>query len=257
MPRLAVAAGASWPWEDHMTEPTSSVSGLPRAATIATMASRVETFQQVLPVIHAQVDHVFVYLDGYDAVPGFLQDFDRISVYRAEEVGDLHCSSRFLCLQHLDTPTVVVSVDDDIIYPPDYVDRLVEALHQAEGLALVGVHGRIFRPPHRSYVHDAAAFQFAQELVKPTHVHELGMGTSAFVSSQFDIDPRQWDRFDMDDIVAAIEAQRRGLPRIAVARPAGWMKVLARRQPDSLWMKAQMDDTEHSRRMRALLGLYA
>ena len=178
MPRLAVAAGASWPWKDHMTEPTSSVSGLPRAATIATMASRVETFQQVLPVIHAQVDHVFVYLDGYDAVPGFLQDFDRISVYRAEEVGDLHCSSRFLCLQHLDTPTVVVSVDDDIIYPPDYVDRLVEALHQAEGLALVGVHGRIFRPPHRSYVHDAAAFQFAQELVKPTHVHELGMGTA-------------------------------------------------------------------------------
>ena len=240
-----------------MNRPAAPVSSLPRVATIATLASRVETFRQVLPVIHPQVDHVFVYLDGYESPPSFLQDFDRISIYRAEDVGDLHCSSRFLCLQHLDAPTVVVVVDDDIVYPPDYVDRLAEALHQAEEPALIGVHGRIFTPPHRSYVHDATAFQFASQLAQPCHVHELGMGTCAFVSSHLDIDPRGWDRTDMDDIVVAIEAQRRGLPRIVVAREAGWLKVLAKRQPDSIWVSVQKDEAEHSRRMRELLGLYA
>ena len=61
----------------------------------------------------------------------------------------------------------------------------------------------------------------------------------------------------MDDIVVAMEAQRRGLPRIAVGRQANWMKVLGMRQPDSLWLKAQQNDAEQSRRMRTLLALYA
>ena len=155
-----------------MTKPATAISGLPRVATIATMASRAETFKLVLPAIHAQVDQVFVYLDGYGALPSFLNDFARVSAFRAEEVGDLHCSSRFLCLRDLAVPTVVVPVDDDIGYPPDYVDRLVGALEQVEGKAVVGVHGRVFMPPHRSYVHDATAFQFAQELVQSRHVHE-------------------------------------------------------------------------------------
>ncbi len=239
-----------------MTKPATAISGLPRVATIATMASRAETFKLVLPAIHAQVDQVFVYLDGYGALPSFLNDFARVSAFRAEEVGDLHCSSRFLCLRDLAVPTVVVPVDDDIGYPPDYVDRLVGALEQVEGKAVVGVHGRVFMPPHRSYVHDATAFQFAQELVQSRRVHEVGVGTSAFVSDRLDLDPRGWDRTDMDDIVVAMEAQRRGLPRIIVARQANWMKVLGMRQPDSLWLRTQKDDAEQRRRMRALLALY-
>ena len=57
-------------------------------------------------------------------------------------------------------------------------------------------------------------------------------------------------------INVAIEAQRRGLPRIAVAWTAGWLKAYAVIQPDSLWAKTLTDDSEQSRRMRPLLGLY-
>jgi hypothetical protein len=240
-----------------MMKPTTAVASLPRVAAIATMASRVETFQKVLPAIRAQVDHVFIYLDGYSAPPSFLQGLDRVSVRRAEDVGDLHASSRFLCLQDLTTATVVAVADDDIVYPPDYVDHLVDMLQQVEGRAIVGVHGRIFVPPHRSYVRDAGIIGFAMGLAQPRHVHELGTGTCAFISGHLDVDPRGWDRSDMDDIIVATEAQRRGLPRIAVAREAGWLKAYAENQPDSLWAKTQIDDAEQSRRMRDLLGLYA
>lgn len=238
-----------------MTKPSVSVASLPRAAAIATMASREATFRKVLPVIHAQVDHVYIYLDGYSAPPSFLEGLERISVHHAEDVGNLHASSRFLCLQCLANPTVVVMVDDDLIYPPDYVHRLVEGLHQLEGRAIVGVHGRIFMPPYRSYVRDAAPLHFAHGLVQPRQVHELGTGTCAFISSHFDVDPGEWDRNDMDDIIVATEAQRRGLPRVAMARAAGWLKAHAESQPDSLWARTKADDTEQSRRMRALLGL--
>jgi hypothetical protein len=87
-------------------------------------------------------------------------------------------------------------------------------------------------------------------------VHELGTGTCAFVSSYFGIDPRKWDRHDLDDLSVAMDAQRQGLPRIAIARRAGWLKPFAEPQPDSLWNRTLIDDSEQSRRMRALLGLY-
>ena len=231
----------------------SDVRSLPRVAAIATLASRQETFEKVLPVIRAQVGHVFIYLDGYATPPAFLQGLDRVTVCHA---GDLHCSSRFLCLRELAGPSVVAIVDDDIVYPQDYVAGLTEVLQQLEGNAVVGVHGRIFLPPHRSYVRDTLMQGFALGLSRPCHVHELGTGTSAFVSDRLPIDPREWDRHDMDDIVVATEAQKRGLPRVAVARPSGWLKPYAEGQADSLWARAKKDDTEQSRRMRALLGLY-
>jgi hypothetical protein len=93
-------------------------------------------------------------------------------------------------------------------------------------------------------------------LERPQHVHELGAGTCAFISSKFDVDPGAWDRNDMDDILVAIEAQRRGLPRIVVARAAGWLKAHSENQPDSLWRKTVNDDAEQTRRMQSLLALY-
>ena len=158
---------------------SDAIEKMPRVAAIATLVSRLESFQKVLPVIHAQVDHVFVYLDGYSAPPDFLQRFDRLTVRRAE----LHTSSRFLCLEELSAPTVVVIVDHDIVYPQDYVDRLVRVLQRFDGKAIVGVHGRTFLPPHRSYIRDVMTFHFTHGLEPGGHVHELGIGTCAFISS--------------------------------------------------------------------------
>ena len=240
-----------------MTVTDEAIARMPRVATIATMPSRIESFQKVLSAIHAQVAHVFIYLDGYAEVPSFLGGFDRITVRRAEDVGNLHASSRFLCLQDCRDPVVVVSVDDDIIYPPDYVERLVQALQRRQGKAVVGVFGRVFLPPHQSYTSDAATFHFANALDRDWHVHELGTGTSAFISSYLPLNPKDWDRNDMDDIIVATEAQARGLPRIAVARAAGWLRPHSEGQADSLWTKTLADDSEQARRMRALLSLYS
>jgi hypothetical protein len=91
-----------------MTKPTGAITSLPRVAAIATMASRLETFRKVLPVIHAQVDHVYLSRRIQDAAgfPAGLRLHQRESRRRCK---DLHASSRFLCLRHLATPTVVMT----------------------------------------------------------------------------------------------------------------------------------------------------
>lgn len=215
------------------------------------------TFIKVMAAIHPQVDHTFVYLDGYPEVPGFLREYGKVSIRRAEAIGDLHASARFLCLRELTRPATIFSVDDDIAYPRDYVSVLGRTLEQLQGGALIGVHGRVFLPPHRSNVIDASCIHFSSELKQPRHVHELGSGTLAFLSTKLDIDPRNWTRTDMDDILIAIEAQQRRLPRILVPRPQGWPRPLAENQEDSLWVRTQKDDAAQSEAMRRLLRLYA
>ena len=113
-----------------------AVRELPRIATIATMPSRVQSFAKVMADIHAQVDHTFVYLDGHAAPPAFLDAMDRVTVLHGEALGNLHSSSRFLLLRDLPGPAVVCSIDDDIAYPPDYTDRLVDVLDKLDGQAI-------------------------------------------------------------------------------------------------------------------------
>lgn len=231
----------------------SDIRALPRIASIATLASRRETFAQVLPVIAAQVDHVFVHLDGYGEVPALLSAHANVTVRRAP----IHCSSRYLPLRDLPGPAVFMSVDDDIRYPPNYAEVMAEVLHRLGGAAMIGVHGRTYLPPHGSYVRHCNVIHFAAPMKAMRHVHELGTGTAAFVTDRLSFDPTRWERHDMDDINVAIEAQLRGLPRIAIPRAAGWLTALAEEQPDSIWNRTIADDSAHSRRMRELLALYA
>ena len=45
-----------------------------------------------------------------------------------------------------------------------------------EDYLVVGVHGRVFVPPHQSYIHHAMPFHFGGALARPWSVHELGTG---------------------------------------------------------------------------------
>jgi hypothetical protein len=130
----------------------SAIRAMPRVATMATMPSRLDTFQQVLPAIHSQVDHVFIYSTATASRQASSPALIASPCAGPRSRATCRPTGRYLCLQHLSVPTVVVMVDDDIAYPPDHVDRLVGALQRLNGRAVVGVLGRIFVPPHRSYV---------------------------------------------------------------------------------------------------------
>lgn len=234
----------------------TDITELPVIATIATLARREDSFRQMLPTILGQVHHTFIALGGYPEVPGFLRDLERVTVFLCESGPDLGASSRFLCLERLSQLAVVLVVDDDILYPPDYAARMVHGLGRFSGQALLGVHGRVFLPPHASYSEHAFSHHFQAALEGASYVHEVGVGTCAFLSDRLAVDPRGWDRYDMDDIVMAIEAEKRGLPRIAIDRGKNWLRPLAEDQEDSLFRRMRADDSEQSRRMRLLLSLY-
>jgi hypothetical protein len=240
-----------------MTDLTNEqIYGLPRFAAISTMPTRAAGFEIVVRAILDQVNMMFVYLDHFENVPTFLKDNPKIMVFRSEECGDYHASSRFLILEEVLPPSVVLIVDDDIYYPSNYVESLVSSLAAFGGNAVVGVHGKIFLPPHTSYVSDAHVIHFASGSEANTHCHELGAGTVAFISSKFNFRVSSWKSNEMDDISFAIEAQKLDIPRIAIQRPHNWLMAIEENQPDSLWRKTQKECSRQSTLMKMLLTLY-
>jgi hypothetical protein len=222
---------------------------------MATMPTRAETLKDMFYSILPQVDLFYIFLDNFEDVPTFLAHESKVVISRSQEKGNFHAAGRFLALEALEIPSVALIVDDDIRYPENYVSTMVENLAVAHGEAIVGVLGRSFRSPYRSYVADAVNYHFAQALTTQTVVDEVGVGTCAFLTEVMNVNVRKWTCVDANDIQLAIEGEKRGLPRICVQRPDGWLRPYSTNQPDSLSVKTLADHSRHSALMRSLISM--
>ncbi|MGO8754033.1 MAG: hypothetical protein ACLQHK_02235 [Gallionellaceae bacterium] len=235
---------------------TSPISNLPVIGSIATMPSRADTFYKMIHGALSQVDKLFVFLDGFDEIPAALKNQPKCHATILPKQGNLHASSRYLAHHLFGSDAVVVVFDDDILYPPDYVSRIRLALAQYGNKAVVGFHGAIFMPPHHSYARNRHNYHFALKLDNDMNVHELGGGTTAFLSSIFRPNPATWRHHHMDDLYLAAEAIKSNLALIALKRETNWLTPLAENQDDSLWRATLEDDRAQSYFMRDILTQY-
>lgn len=97
-------------------------------AHLATFPPRRRLLRQVAAAILPQVDRLFVVLNGYDAVPGFLRREARVTAVIPDR--DVKDAGKFWFAPAPED--IVFTIDDDIGYPPDYVAR---------SLALIGPMG--------------------------------------------------------------------------------------------------------------------
>lgn len=234
-------------------------SGLatPRVGGMATMPSRAGGLTASLDSILPQVDVLYVYLDKHDAIPQTLKarrkvvailpaDLPRL-LGRTEGLGP---AGKFLATV-LHPDCLFFGFDDDIVYPRDHTRRLAATLKRYGGRAVAGVFGLVYRAPYQSYVNDRETLHFATPLPAPREVDELGTGTIAFRTALFRPDFLNWTSARMLDLMLAIEAHGRGLPRVAVARPQSYLRAITEVQDDSLWAARRKDDSVESALLRA------
>ena len=222
---------------------------------MATMPTRAENLQEIVSNILKQVDFFYIFLDNFEFVPNFMSRESKIIIRRSQEEGNLHAAGRLLELKTFKNPSVAVVVDDDIKYPENYVSTMVEHLAVTHGNAIVGVLGRSFQSPYRSYISDVVEHPFSEGLAISTVVDEVGVGTCAFLTEVMDVDVRSWTHVDANDIQLAIEGEKRGLRRICVQRPNGWLQPYSLNQPDSLSLRVFTDHSRHSALMQSLISM--
>jgi len=195
-------------------------------ACMATYPARRHIFLDSINTIIKQVDRLYVYLNNYDEVPEEIleHDYSDKIEYILDPSSRLRASAKFSWLSSVNCN--VITIDDDILYPSDYVEKLLACSKRYGGNAVIGVHGSIFK----KYVKDASkcresVFNFQNELSKDTEVHMLGSGTTLFPASVLRyIDAELLLKHPLaNDELLAINMRNESISMIALRRDNDWM----------------------------------
>jgi FkbM family methyltransferase len=189
--------------------------------SVASFAARVSSLKQTVESILPQVDRLNVYLNNYDTIPMFLKH-PKIVVACSQEHGDLRDNGKFFFMDEVADGYHFI-IDDDIIYPPDYVQRLILKILQYRKQAVVGVHGVILANPIERFYKDRTVSVFWGKQDADCVVNLLGTGTIAYHTSTLKLGFKDFKAPGMADLWFAIAAKRQKVPMVAVARTAKWL----------------------------------
>lgn len=241
-----------------MTLPPIAVPGARVVAGMATMPSRAMSFQFAFASIVRQVDKLYLYLDGHEEVPPVVRGHANVEVVFARDMPGLHANGKLLGLMLEQRDCIYVCVDDDIYFPRHFVSAMREGLAKEQDRAVIGLHAvRLARPLVRFFTDQVQVSHYAFPLPCATEVDLIGTGAAMFSSAALTFDVSDWPRVSMADIGLAMEAARRGLPMISIARNGPLVVNLAEGQADSLYLTRLKDDSQQTALALQLLAMRA
>lgn len=197
----------------------------PVMASMATFPERLEAMQDVVKAILPQVDKLKVYLNGYEAVPEFL-NHEKVEAILGEDLGD---AGKFYRNEEWDG--YVICIDDDLEYPPNFVDGLLHGIEKYKRQAVVSYHGRTLKAtPIASYYRKSceALYRCLSELKKDQVAHILGTGVMGYHSSTIRPAIEDFPKPNMADIWLGLKAQREGVPMVVLRHQEGYIRHSAK-----------------------------
>jgi len=208
-------------------EPCESIIGKNIIASMATIPGRIESLPMVLDSILPQVDRLYVYLDGHTEIPLCLSEHDKIQVVGRNIDRRLGDAGKFLGpleMEHNDF--YCFTIDDDVLYPPDYVRHMLSAIHRYDRKAVITAHGSVLQSekPITHYFRQRKLYHYRMRVVSDVAVHVPGTGAMAFHSSTIRAPIQAFEQANMADVWFAGLARRQCVPIIVCAHEKGWIR---------------------------------
>lgn len=211
---------------------------------MASIPDRCDYLRQAVASVLPCLDELHVYLNGYPAVPDFL-DHTKIIVHRSQEHGDLGDAGKFFTVGS--RRSYYFALDDDIVYPPDFVWTLLNTLRaqRAQGRRVaVGLHGKVM-PSRVEHYYGGHRRQYhgAQALAEPKAVHVLATCALVFHTDDLPITladfggPR-----NMADIHFSIACQRHRVGCLVIPRPERWIHIQPIPAENTIWGQYHRND---------------
>lgn len=212
-------------------------------ASLATIPSRRSSLAKVVSRLLPQVDRLNVYLnenprivggDGYPHLPEFLRHPKITTVWsRDTEFGDMGDAGKFYWASEVQGWHIVC--DDDVLYPPDFVDKLITGAERYGKRCAVGLHGAILTEPFGAYYGSRRTFHFTRELPKDTSVHILASNSLCYHTSTIRVHRDDFKHPNMGDIWFALLAQQQRVPLVCLKHARGWIKDDKTTRGDSIY----------------------
>lgn len=137
-----------------------------------------------------------------------------------------------------------ITFDDDIIYPPDYSQGIIQGIEKYNREAVVGFHGiRFNKFPVRNYKAQKTMYQYFKDVPQDTEAHVIGTGCMGFYAKTlfdqgFDF-PSLNRRLNCLDGAFGRWCRDNKVKTIVLKHEADWMKIYPDSQtPDALWRKS-------------------
>lgn len=192
-------------------------------ATMASIPGREDMVVDAVLSLYPFVDRVRVYLNGHKAVPEGIK-LPRVDIVHSDQYGDDGDAGKFHWCEDDEYPLKLVC-DDDIIYPADYVPKMVAALAKYDNRAVVGLHGILLKQPTPAYYNEAFRHvrRYIHENTRDYQVHVLGTGAVLYDARVLKARKRDFQYRNMADIWLTELAQAQRIPMICIERPRNWV----------------------------------
>jgi hypothetical protein len=187
-------------------------------ASMSTIAWREPGLAQAVASILPQVDWLNVFLQGHDRVPDCLHS-NKVTVVRDISAPESAWRGAVAEGYHF-------TVDDDIIYPPDYVERCVRKIDELDRRVVVGFHGIIYPPRMVRYFKDRRAWPYDHGCDSDRFVHAIGTGTASFHTSALRLTRDDFAQPNSCDLYLGIACQKQRVPMLCLERKTGYLKPL-------------------------------
>lgn len=157
------------------------------------------------------------------SIDSLLTQVDELFLYDNSINNDLTDNGKFFGLTQVKEPCYYLSVDDDIIYPEDYVDKMLYWLHTLKGI--VTHHGRKLKGKGLHYYNDHHTHACLHRVYGVHSIDVAGTGVTAFRTDQFNpVDVINSSDHRMSDLVFSLEAAKQNVPIYVVPHSRGYFK---------------------------------
>lgn len=185
---------------------------------MASFPKRKESMLKVVDAVSKQCDKLCIWLNEYDEVPDELGKYGNLDV-RLGGADNIKDAGKFAFLDKY-YDCYYLTIDDDINYPPNYVQRITRNIDRYGRKCVISYHGHLNLNGRHRY------FGFYDTLEKDHLCNSrLGTGVTGLVPSQIRLPVltmEQLHEIDTDQSLS-VWALNNGIPMICCAHRKGWM----------------------------------
>ncbi len=194
-------------------------------ASMATMPGREKSLEETVASIINQVDELHIYMNEIEHFPMFAHNPKIKILFSKDHHGDLGDAGKFFTSDKI--AGYHFTIDDDIIYPSNYVNTLIAAIEKHDRKCVVSCHGRIFNklPVASYYKNHTQAFSCLHNVLENVYAHVIGTGVLAYHTDTIKVNLSVFEYSNMADIWFSKHCNEHNVPRLIIAHKAAWIKL--------------------------------
>jgi GR25 family glycosyltransferase involved in LPS biosynthesis len=188
---------------------------------ISAYPARISQLQNTMQSLHGQADAVYIYLEDFQQIPEFLFQ-DNIMLTKSQDFGSLGECGKYYPADDLTGYCLVCS--DKLIYPKDYVKKIISKIEEHGREAVVAAGGWNIHEPFINFTESTGFIAEAGKNPVDTRVPVLNDLALAYHTSTIRVSRHYFYQPELSALWFSIIAKEQNVPMICFKHGKNWLK---------------------------------